>query len=701
MYSKEQEQLLLRQTETFKNANVDVDQLAKLRDLLRYHEWRYAVKNDPIISDFEYDKLFDELKRIEKLHPEKITPDSPTQRVTNDLTESGNAVEHIKPMLSLGNSYNAEDLRDFDESIKRLLNIDIESDLEYCVEPKFDGGSLALIYTDDLLERAATRGNGSKGEEMTLNAKAMPSVLLKAKFSSKGFRRVELRGEALIRIENFKKVNQRREKEGLSLFANPRNAATGGLRTKDPQETKNREIEVFMFQVGYAESENGTDDLQRLKTHYNSVELLRELGFKVPEKEIKKCKNIAEAIDFCNYWQEQRDSYPYEIDGMVVKLNDLALQERAGFTQHHPRWAIAFKFKAKQATTKLVDVEYQIGKIGSVTPVAKVEPVQLAGVTVSSISLHNEEFIQSKDLRLGDRILIERAGDVIPYIVKSFPDAREGTEQKIEFPKSCPSCKTTLVQAEKEAAWRCPNYDCPDQFKQRLYFHVSKGAMDIDGFGPSYVDQFIHQGWVNDLADIYKLDYQSISVLEGFGERSVEKLREAINKAKKNPIHRLLHGLSIHHLGKKASKLLAENISNVKDLQSWTFDDFVNIKDIGPVVAENVIQFFADDKNIALLDKLEALGVNLKQTDEDKPVQVSLDAPFIGKSILFTGTLQKMGRKEAQELAAKMGAKNISAVSSKLDILVVGEKAGSKLKKAQALGTVEILTEDDFIARVK
>jgi DNA ligase (NAD+) len=508
---------------------------------------------------------------------------------------------------------------------------------------------------------------------------------------------VELRGEGLIRIENFKKINAQREKEGLSIFANPRNAATGGLRMKDPNETRKRGLEVFMFQIGYASDAEGNDVMSKLSTHYEGIELLGNLGFKVPSKAIKKCKNIKEAIDFCAYWQDNRENYPYEIDGMVVKVNSLDLQRRAGFTGHHPRWAIAYKFKAKQATTTLEGVEYQIGKIGSVTPVAKVTPVQLAGVTVSSISLHNQDFISSKDLRIGDKVLIERAGDVIPYIVKSFPDLRDALVREIEFPTHCPSCKTELVKAEHEAAWRCPNYHCVEQVKQRMYFHVSKNAMDIDGFGPSYVDRFYHLGWIKDLADIYTLNYAGIAGLEGFGQRSAQKIESAIDKAKKNPIHRLLHSLSVHHLGKKASQLIAQNIESVFDLQNWSVEDFVDIKDIGPVVADNVVAYFKDEENIALLRKLEAAGVNMLQTEDDKPVNVAADAPLIGKSILFTGTLQKMGRKEAQEMAVKAGAKNISAVSSKLNILVVGEKAGSKLKKAQALGTVEILTEDQFL----
>jgi DNA ligase (NAD+) len=383
---------------------------------------------------------------------------------------------------------------------------------------------------------------------------------------------------------------------------------------------------------------------------------------------------------------------------MVIKVNSLEIQERCGYTSHHPRWAIAFKFKAKQATTKLLNVEYQIGKIGSITPVAKVEPVALAGVTVSSISLHNEDFITSKDLRLGDTVLIERAGDVIPYIVKSMEDLRDGNEISIEFPKKCPVCETELVREEGEAAWRCTNYDgCEAQVLQRMIFHVSKPAMNIDGFGESMVKRFHEMGWLKNIADIYRLDYEQIAQLEGFGERSAQKLQINIDKAKKNPIRRFLHSLSIHHLGKKVSQLLAAEINHVLDLKDWSLEDFTNIKDVGPTVAENVTTYFQNDQNIELLKEIESLGVNLTQTEEDKPKVISADAPLIGKTILFTGKLLKMTRKEAQTKAENAGAKNISAVSSNLNILVAGEKAGSKLKKANALGTVQVLSEEEFL----
>ena len=677
-----------------------------LRLLIVYHEWRYYLLNDPVVSDYEYDLLYKQLEAIEAEHPDMVTPDSPTQRVSADLTSDFPSVEHLTPMLSLANSYNAEDLNEFDQQIKRFLNLSAEEDIEYAVEPKFDGGSIALVYENDLLVRAATRGNGTLGEEMTGNARAIRSIPLSAKFSKYQLHKVELRGEVIIRKDVFTRMNKARGEAGLTLFANARNTATGGLRMKDPKEVAQRGLEAFIYTLGFGSDPEGNNQLDRFDTHYESLDMLADLGFKVPKDgvERKLCKNISEVVDFCTSWEAKREGYPYEIDGMVVKVNDRVLQERTGATSHHPRWAIAFKFAAKQATSRLLNVDYQVGKIGTITPVAKVEPVALAGVTISSISLHNEDFIKEKDLHLGDTVLIERAGDVIPYIVKAMPELRDGSETLIEFPKYCPINDTDqpveLERTEGEAAWRCSNCVCGAQDLQRIIFHVSKPAMDIDGFGKQIVERFYDLGWIRTMADVYQLDYDKIAQLEGFGERSAENLRQAIDQAKQNPIYRLLHSLSIHHLGKKVSKLLAAEIDHVLDLQNWTEENYTHIKDVGPKVAQNVMAYFAVPRNIEILKEMEALGVNLSQTEDDQPKAAVSEGPFVGKTILFTGTLQNMSRKEAQQKAEAAGAKIISAVSGNLNILVVGEKAGSKLKKAQALGTVEIMTEEEFLERV-
>ena len=714
MYSQEKQRFFYQRSKEFLSEEAAINQrpvnerVEELRNLIIYHEHRYYILNDPVISDYEYDQLFKILEKIEQESPELITPDSPTQRVSTDLISDFSSVEHLAPMLSLANSYNGDDLLEFDAQIKRHANLPEDQAIEYAVEPKYDGGSIALVYENGLLTRAATRGNGTMGEEITNNAKVIRSIPLKADFQKYGIYKVELRGEVLIRKNKFAKINEAREKEGLTLFANARNTATGGLRMKAPKEVEQRGLEAFIYTLGYAVDEAGNDISDQFTTHEDSLDMLVQLGFKVPNKdkaERKVGKNIKEVIEFCQAWEERRDSYEYEIDGMVVKVNDRVLQERTGYTSHHPRWAIAYKFKAKQATSRLQHVEYQVGKIGSITPVAKIEPVQLAGVTVSSISLHNEDFIAGKDLRLGDTVLVERAGDVIPYIVKAMDELRDGTEIPIEFPRYCPINNTDepipLKREEGEAAWRCPNCVCGSQNLQKTIFHVSKNAMDIDGMGKSIIERFFELGWLRTLADVYRLDYEKVAQLEGFGEKSAQNLKVSIEKAKKNPIHRLLHSLSIHHMGKKVSKLLAAEIRHVLELKDWTLEDFTNIHEIGPKVGENVIAYFAEEHNVSLLQEMEELGVNLTQTEDDIPKAVSGDGPFAGKTILFTGTLQTMGRKEAQEKAEAAGAKNISAVSGNLDILVAGEKAGSKLKKATALGTVEILTEEEFIQLLK
>ncbi|MFN0174080.1 MAG: NAD-dependent DNA ligase LigA [Saprospiraceae bacterium] len=716
MYSQEEQRALYElskkllftsQADLF--AEPPAERVEDLRRLLRYHEWRYYVGNDPVISDFEYDQLYKQLQSIEDAHPQLVTPDSPTQRVGKDLTENAPQVAHLIPMLSLDNSYNAEDLNDFDESVKKLCGLDVDSDVEYCVEPKYDGGTIALVYENDRLVRAATRGNGYIGEEITANIRTLRSVPLQAAFSKKGISKVELRGEALIRKDIFEKINKARQEAGETVFANPRNAATGGLRMKDPREAAERGLEAFLYQLGYAVDNEGNNVLGNFKSHDESIHLLESLSFKTPLAKggtkqhlpaTKTCRNIAEVVQFCTDWQEYRDEYPYELDGIVVKVNSLELQEKCGATSHHPRWAIAFKFKARQATTRLRDVEFQVGKTGAVTPVAKLEPVALAGVIVQNVSMHNEEFIRSKDIRIGDQVLVERAGDVIPYIVKSLTELRNGSERAVAYPKNCPVCRSVLVKPEDEAIWRCENAECEAQVLARMVFHTSKHAMDIEGLGESTIEKFYKLGWLHSIADLYRLDYEAIAKMEGFGEKSAANMKAAVEKAKQNPIQRLLHSLSVHHLGQRTSKLLAAEINHVLDLKDWDLEKYQTIKDIGPVAAKNVSNFFLNPSNVELLETMERLGVNLHQTEEDKKTDVNTDGPLYGKSILFTGTLSQMTREEAEKKAAAAGASLMSGVSKHLSILVVGEKAGSKLKKAQALETVEIWTEAEFIALI-
>lgn len=720
MYSADQQRELYDLTKKILNtpaAQTLFDDVAvrieQLRTVIRYHEWRYYVQNDPVVSDFEYDRLYKHLESLEDQYPEFVAPDSPTQRVGDDLSGQLALVEHLTPMLSLDNSYNAEDLRDFDTAVKKLCGLPADEAVTYCVEPKYDGGTIVLVYENDALTRAATRGNGYMGDEITANIKTLRSVPLKAAFSKHGFSKVELRGEALIRKSVFERKNAERVAGGETPFANPRNAATGGLRMKSPREAADRGIEAFIYQIGYGINAAGNNALDQLDRHDAGIAMLENLGFKTPLTRsdasqhlpaTQTCSGIEDVIQFCSDWQEYRDEYPYELDGMVVKVNRLDLQERCGYTSHHPRWAIAFKFKARQATTRLREIEYQVGKTGAITPVAKLEPVQLAGVMVANVSLHNEDFIRSKDIRIGDQVLVERAGDVIPYIVKPLADLRKGDEKEVVFPTVCPFDPTqtvALAREADEAVWRCPDCRCGRQSFQKFVFHVSKNAMDIEGLSKATIEKFMELGWLETLADLYRLDYDKIADLDGFGKKSADNLRKAVEKAKKQPIQRLLHSLSIHHLGQKAGKLLAAEVNHVLDLADWDLEKYQTIKDIGPVLAQNVFDYFHAPENLALLRDLEQIGVNLTQTDEDRKTEANTDGPLYGRSILFTGTLSQMTRDEAEKKAANAGATLASGVSKHLSILVVGEKAGSKLKKAQELGSVEIWSENEFLQRIE
>jgi DNA ligase (NAD+) len=677
-------------------------QINELSEVIPYHEWRYYVLDQPILGDFEYDSLFKKLEALEALFPHLLHANSPTQRVSNDLTEHFATVQHLTPMLSLENSYNAEDLNSFDERIRKMIGTELpETGIEYCVEPKFDGGTIVLVYENDLLVRAATRGNGAQGDDITPNAKAIRTIPLKADFSKYGIQKVELRGEALIRKDLFDKVNETRSKEGKQLFANPRNAATGGLRLKDPKQVNERALDAFIYQMGFATNAEGDDVLSQFEDHNQQIEILAKLGFKVPKIDLERtvCQDIEAVSAYCDQWQVQREAYPFEIDGMVVKVNRLDLQDLCGYTSHHPRWAIAFKFKAKQATTKLLDIDYQVGRTGAITPVARLETVDLAGAKISNVSLHNADFIKDKDIRIGDTVLVERAGDVIPYIVKSMEELRDGSEQPVIYPTTCPVCSSELDRPEGESVWRCINSNCEAQIVGRMIHFVSKNAMNIDGFGEAYIERFYKENMLHSLADIYRLNYDTIAFFEGFGKRSAEKLQVAIEKTKNNPAHRLLYALGIRHIGRTNSKILMAEVEKVQDLANWSLEQLCELRDIGPIVAQQVVDLFSLPETIALLDEFEALGVNVYRLESEKKKEVALDAPLAGKTVVFTGTLTQIKREQAKELVANAGGKAVGSVSSKLSYLVAGEKAGSKLTKAQALG-ISILTEQEFLTLI-
>lgn len=698
MYSQSEQQHLNQLTEALvkgKGHESAAKKAEELRAVIKYHDWRYYVLSEPLVTDYDYDHLFKALRELEAAHPDLVTPDSPTQRVAKGLTEDFAQVAHLASMLSLENSYNAEDVLDFDRKVKELTN---KPTVEYCVEPKFDGSSIALVYENDQLIRAATRGDGTIGEDITNNARALSSIPLSAAFSKHGIHRIELRGEVIIKKDVFEKVNEDRKNQGLKTFQNSRNTASGSLRLKDPKEVKSRGLEAVLYHVSYAvDKEEKSLLATKLNTHYGNIELLHQCGFKTPIKELKICKDAAEVSEFLNVWDTKRHTFDIETDGMVIKVNDLRMQQQVGSTSHHPRWAIAYKFAAKQAQSKLIDVEYQVGRTGAVTPVAKIEPVRLAGVTISSISLHNADFIAEKDIKMGDTVIVERAGEVIPYILGVVADLRDGTQKAIEFPKTCPSCHSELIRPAEEAVWRCDNADCPAQAEERIIHYVSKDAMDIDGLGRSTIIDFVQRGYLKNIEYIYDLPYDQIGKLEGWGERSVVKLREGIESSKNRPLWRLLCALGIRHVGVGTSKDLAKHVKTVFEFEHMSAENLTNIEGIGPKVAHSVDEFFHNSGNIHLLERLKEFGVNTENRAEDA---IAKNNKLQGKTFLFTGSLQQFNRDRAKQLVEENGGTLLSGVSTKLNYLVVGEDAGSKLTKAKAIPTIEVLTEDEFLQMI-
>jgi len=684
-------QKLIKENKSGKNG---IKNLEDLRNILRFHEYRYYILNDPLISDFEYDQLYKALEKAEEENPKLITKDSPTQRVAKGLTKDFPTAWHLVPMLSLSNSYNSDDLIDFDRKARELTGKNV---IEYCVEPKFDGGSISLIYEDDMLVRGATRGDGVKGDEVTTNIKQIRSLPLSAKFSDYGLQQVEIRGEVLINKNNFKKYNEQLIEQGFPPLANPRNAASGTLRIKDPVEVVKRNLEAFVYHISFFTLLKGKKVPQELTHHSSSLELLWNLGFRSPQKEKRVFKGIEGVIKYCNEFEEKRDDLPYEIDGMVIKVNDLELQDKMGMTSHHPRWAIACKFKARQGTSKLLNVEFQVGRTGSITPVAKIEPTHIGGVTVSSISLFNEDVIREKDLRIGDTVLVERAGDVIPYIVKSMAELRTGKEKKIQFPKNCPVCNSKLFKEEGEAAWRCVNIDCPAQVVERIIHFVSKDAMDIRGFGDANVRKFYELGLLKDIPGIYNLNFKKIGELEGFGERSIGKLKEAIEVSKQQPLNRLIFALGIRYVGETTAKTLTRAVNHLLDFKKYSLEDLQNLEDIGPKVGGSIYEFFSNKENIHLLEQLEKIGLKLKNEKKDLATAGNLS----GQTFLFTGTLPTLKRSDAEAMVEKNGGQILGGVSAKLNYLVVGEDAGSKLDKAKKLNSVKIISEEDFLKMIK
>ncbi len=699
MYQPEDEQRLsiwAKELLEHTDQETPAERIDRLRAVINYNDWKYYVQDNPVLADVEYDALFKQLKEIEAANPNLVTPDSPTQRIALGLSEQFTAVAHLVPMLSLENSYNADDLREWD---KRCREGAKENSIEYTVEPKYDGAGISLYYEDDRLVRGATRGDGIMGDDITTNIKQIKSIPLSAPLSRQQVQSLEIRGEVIIPKETFKKYNEQRVAEGLAPLANPRNAASGTLRILDPREISKRGLSAILYNVSYHTTVNNQADPAVLDTHYGTLEWLYNIGFNSPVKNMKRCTTIDEVIDYCLDFEQRRDDLPFEIDGMVVKVNRLDIQDRLGMTTHHPRWAIAYKFKARQATSKLQRVEFQVGRTGNITPVAKIAPVPIGGVTVASISLFNEDVIKEKDLKIGDTVLVERAGDVIPYIVKSSPELRDGSEQDIIFPKECPVCNEALFKPEGEAAWRCINVSCPAQVVERIIHFASKDAMDIRSLGDANIRRFYELGLLHDIAGVYKIDFDAIRQLDKFGEKSVVNLQQAIEKSKQQPLNRLIFGMGIRYVGETTAKTLANAVDHLRDFAHWTVEQLCSLEDIGPKVAGSVYQFFQTPENLHLLEELEGLGLTL--VNQHKKSAQDEDGALSGKTFLFTGTLSHFKRSDAEAMVEERGGKLLSGVSSKLNYLVVGEDAGSKLEKAKKLGTVKVLSEQEFLELIK
>ncbi|MFT4202290.1 MAG: NAD-dependent DNA ligase LigA [Chitinophagaceae bacterium] len=671
---------------------IGVERIKELRKVLQFNEYRYYVLNSPLVSDTEYDRLYKQLQKLESEHPELVTADSPTQRVGKELSSEFPTVQHLVPMLSLENSYNADDLKSWDVRIEPNKT----HSFKFCVEPKYDGAGISLIYENDMLVRGATRGDGVQGDDITQNVKQIKSIPLSAPFSRYGIQQIEIRGEVLMFKDAFKKFNENLAEQGFAILANPRNAASGSLRMKDPREVAKRNLTAVLYYVSDYTLVDGSKPIDiHLQSQSGCLKMLWDCGFLSPYKEIQVFPTIDEVVKHIHDYEALRDELPYEIDGMVVKVDDIDIQEQLGNTSHHPRWAMAFKFKARQATSHLRQVLFQVGRTGAITPVAKIDPVAIGGVTVGSVSLFNEDIIKEKDLKINDSVLVERAADVIPYIVKSQPELRTGEEKEIIFPTHCPVCRSELKKPEGESVWRCENPNCEAQVVERIIHFGSKDAMDIRSFGDALVRKFFAIGLLKNIPGIYHLDYEKVGQLEGFGKKSVENLQSAIEKSKMQPLHRLVFGLGIRYVGETTAKTLANSVGNLWELRDKTVEELVQLEDIGPKVAAGIRSFFDLPQSVEMLHELELSGVSFVNQKKQHNTSGSEDV-LHGQTFLFTGTLSKFKRSDAEALVESRGGKILGGVSSKLNYLVVGEDAGSKLEKAKKLNTVHILTEEEF-----
>lgn len=663
--------------------------IEELRKEILRHDYNYYVLAQPVISDEKYDLLVKELEKLESENPQLITEDSPTQRVGKDLTKEFKPVKHKIPMLSLSNTYDEQDLFDFDRRVRESLSEDDKP--EYVVELKIDGASVSINYVNGKLKTAATRGDGSVGEEITNNVKTIRSVPLKIdtelinKYHLEDF---EVRGEVFMKIEDFNLLNKEREAKGEKLFANPRNSTAGTLKLQDPKIVASRKLNVFLYSL--------INEDEVLVSQEQNLKLLKQLGFNVNDKFVV-CKNIQDVLKVCEKFEQIRDTLDYEIDGAVVKVNSVKQQNILGNIAKSPRWAVAYKFKAKQAFTKLLGITWQVGRTGAITPVAELEPVQLAGSTISRATLHNFDEIQRKDIRVGDTVIIEKGGDVIPKIISVVVDERPKRSSPTIPPDKCPVCKSKLFKPENEVALYCENTECLAQIKGRLIHFASRGAMDIEGLGDALIDLFTDKGFVKNFSDIYKLkDKRSELIqIERLGEKSIDNLLNAVEKSKSQPFPKVLFAIGIRYVGAGAAQKIADHFNSIDNLIKASEEKISSIYEIGPSISKSIKQFFADKKNIRLIEELKKAGLNF--VSEKREIKKSY---FTGKTFVLTGTLSGFSRDEAAARITALGGKVASAVSKNTDFVVAGEKAGSKLSKAESLG-IKVIDESAFLDMLK
>ncbi len=650
----------------------------KLRDEIEHHNYRYYVLDQPEITDAQYDRLMKELEKLEEEFPETRSPNSPTQRVGAPPLEAFEVVRHTMPMLSLANAFDEGEARDFDKRVKKFLAASEE--IEYVAEPKFDGLAVELVYERGQFGVGSTRGDGINGENVTQNLRTIRTVPLQLiRKEIPVPERLEVRGEVIIRTDKFKELNRRREERGEPVFANPRNAAAGSVRQLDSKITAERPLEIYCYAVGEVRG-------RTFKTQWEILQTLAKWGFRTNPNN-RRCRGIEEVLEYYHQMAEKRESLPHEIDGIVIKVDRLDLQVRLGEISRSPRWALAFKFQPKQETTKILDIVVQVGRTGALTPVAVMEPVKVGGVEVSRATLHNQDEVDKKDVRIGDNVIIQRAGDVIPEVVEVVRSKRTGKEKKFTMPSQCPVCGAEVIR--EEAIHRCIGLDCPAQLKGRIRHLASKRAMDIEGLGVKLIDQLVDKGLINDVADLYEIKKEQLIALERMADKSAQNIIDAIEASKEKPLAKFLYALGIRHVGEHISEVLAHRFTRLDDFFHLSEEDLMEVQEVGPEVAASVAQFFRDKKNKESIERLKKAGVKVIEPQAIKK------AALAGKVFVFTGALKTFGRDEARDLVESLGAQTASGVSKKVDFVVVGEDPGSKLDKAKELG-IKTLTEEEF-----